>query len=445
MVNGKTNIDLIFRNGLIDYEEAPPSDVWANVKPAIDRKRRNMFFMRSAASIAVLISVGALAYMWGYETSKEKFSAELVNINTTNEVTPVDIAIPLAITQRQTEPAAVVGIVPKKAEKEIETVAAPVIAQSEIPYEIEIYGEDFYVDESSSLIAETEEFTDNQNPLEIMYANVFTPEYRPLIYDNAYENVSTAENNRWSILAMAAPTYYSQFTTSNNELAHDIMSSDKGRASYSGGMGFAYKINKRFSVQSGFYYSAMGQELGDVTAFSGFQQVNPSKGVNNFKVLTPNGTVLANNPDVYLSSNAIPERVVTKSNIDPYKQNLNYLSNSLYQDLSYFELPLLLRYKVIDRTIGVSFVGGLSYNFLINNSVYTMNDGGKYPIGTTDGLSNLSLSSSLGMGMEYKFSKKFSFNIEPTFRYFINSSNSERIAGLHTYSLGVFSGLAYKF
>ena len=37
MVNRKENIDLVFRNGLKDFEAAPPVDVWDNIKPAIKK------------------------------------------------------------------------------------------------------------------------------------------------------------------------------------------------------------------------------------------------------------------------------------------------------------------------------------------------------------------------------------------------------------------------
>ena len=443
MVDSRANIDLIFRNGLKDYEVVPPSDVWANMKPVIESKRKNMFFLRSAASIAVLISVGMLAYMWGYETSKEKFSAEIVNINIGNEpVMPLDISIPLAIiTEGNTESAPIVSVSPK----EFEAVVVPVIAKLEVP--VETYVENTEVDDSYMFVAEIESFSEIQEPLTVEYANLFSLEPQSIIYNDDYERGVTAEN-RWSILAMAAPTYYSQFATSGNELSRQIKASDQGRASYSGGVGFAYKVSGRFSIQSGVYYSAMGQELGGVTAYSGFQNVNPAKGANNFKALTPNGTVSVSNPDIYLLSSSVPDRIITKYTpevLDPVKADLNHLSNSIYQDFSYLELPLMLRYKTIDRKIGVSIVGGVSYNFLVNNSAYTVVDGKKYPVGTTEGLSGLSLSGSLGMGMEYKLSTNFSFNLEPTFRYFMNSSNSDKIVGLHTYSLGIFSGLSYKF
>ena len=113
--------------------------------------------------------------------------------------------------------------------------------------------------------------------------------------------------------------------------------------------------------------------------------------------------------------------------------------------MSYLELPVFLRYKVIDKTLGINVIGGVSYNMLLDNSVYTEIDGSKYMVGTTEGLNMFSISSSLGMGMEYKFSSKLSLNLEPTFRYYMNTFNSSASSHFHPYSFGIFSGLSYKF
>jgi hypothetical protein len=106
---------------------------------------------------------------------------------------------------------------------------------------------------------------------------------------------------------------------------------------------------------------------------------------------------------------------------------------------------VVLRYKVIDRTIGFNLIGGISYNFLVSNDVYTTYDGGKYQVGTTQGLNPFTLSSSLGMGMEYNFSHNLSLNLEPTFRYYINPFSSSSGLRNHPYSFGLFSGVSFKF
>jgi len=434
MDDTRAYIDLVFRNGLKDYEETPPPEVWEDVKFIIDKKiKRFMFFVRSAASIAVIVSISILANnMLRKETTKDNVAV----INNNEPVMDIIIPIPPAIVQERTETIIV--------SNKFETVIAPVKLVADNLEISDIYTEDSNIDESESLVADIETLPENQETLNIDYDKIFA-EYRSTFYNNIYDNAVNDEDSRWSILAMASPMYQSQFTTSSSDLSNQIMASEKGRASYSGGMGVAYKLNNRLSLQSGVYYSAIGQEVDGVIASSGFQQINIAKSTSNFKVLTRSGAITVTNPDIFVTSNEVPEVVVTRYTpgiFDPYKDDMKPISNSLLTDLRYLELPLMLRYKAIDRKMGVSLVGGLSYNFVVNSFMYAVADDGKHSISNKiEGVNNI-LSSSLGMGMEYKFSRSFSFNVEPTLKYYLNTSNS---TGINTYSFGVFSGLSYKF
>jgi hypothetical protein len=108
-------------------------------------------------------------------------------------------------------------------------------------------------------------------------------------------------------------------------------------------------------------------------------------------------------------------------------------------------MPFILRYKMIDRSIDFNLIGGVSYNLLVNNSVYTYVNGSKYPVGETGGLNPFMLSSSLGMGMEYNLTQKISLNLEPMFRYYLNPFSEAPGIKTHPYSFGVFSGLSFRF
>jgi len=266
----------------------------------------------------------------------------------------------------------------------------------------------------------------------------FTSPVIPVISDNE-------ENNKWTIAALIGPTYYSSFRSGNDDMAKQILKSEQPVFSYSGGVALSYKINKRFSVQSGLYYSSVGQMIEGITAFSGFQKYDNTKGDRNFAVLTANGTVYTNNSDVFLLDNGLSNRVRTQFNnevFDPVKAELQYLDNSLRQNFSYLELPFIVKYKVIDKTLDFNLIGGLSSNLLVNNSVYV---GGKYHVAETDGLNPITFSGSFGMGMEYNISDKLSLNMEPTFRYYLNPFNEFSGLRFHPYSFGVFSGLSFKF
>jgi hypothetical protein len=212
-------------------------------------------------------------------------------------------------------------------------------------------------------------------------------------------------------------------------------------------MGFAYRISKKLSVQSGLYYTSIGQEIENIYSFSGFGRFDNAKSDHNFEVLTSGGVIYTENNDVFLLDNS-GERVLTRYTndvFDPAKANLSPVNNSLHQTFSYLEMPLILRYKLIDKSIDFNLIGGLSYNLLVNNSVHTFIDGKKYSVGETEGLNPFMVSSSVGMGMEYGLTRKISLNLEPMFRYYLNPFSEMPGVKTHPYSFGVFSGLFYKF
>lgn len=433
------NIDLIFRNGLKDYEVLPPQDVWDNISPVIKRKNNYFSLLRSAAAVAVLATMGFLAYRWAMEAT-DAILPELLTLNQEPPSTVIK-TIPSVISEQENQIITDIAASPFEAENEALSVSAPDNATRAVSEKVSPFVPNY-------LLSDYQSTQGLQIPVNRVNTNINSPEFEAVKYEFIQENLDMPVIERWSVSAMATPTHYSQFTSSGNDLAKQLMESDQNRVSYTGGVGLAYKISSRFSIQTGLYYSSLGQEMSGISTYSGFRQYDNSKGGPNFGVLTVNGTVQTNNSDIFLSSSSLPERIITNYTIDvfdPVKSNLNYVSSSLYQNMSFLELPVIVRYKVIDRKIDINLIGGMSYNFLLNNSVYALLDDGKYPVGTTEGLNTVSLSSSLGMGMEYKLTQNLSLNLEPTFRYYLNPFNSAKSTGLHPYSLGIFSGVAYKF
>ncbi len=85
------------------------------------------------------------------------------------------------------------------------------------------------------------------------------------------------KTDRWSITAMASPTYYMRPELSSSEMSDQISSSEQSRVSYSGGVGFSYKISKKLSIQSGLYYSSIGNEVDNINSFAGFSPFDSFK------------------------------------------------------------------------------------------------------------------------------------------------------------------------
>ena len=434
------NIDLLFRNGLKDYEVLPPPGVWDGIHPAIKIKSRTIIILRVAAVAAVLLTVGFLTYRWSNEiTGLGGHSA--MSLNTISPVTVISIPFdnPLTLVKKENKrinnSAAIEPdpVNPQAITEEARQDIAPIAI-------LNFKGPGIFSLTNKSIaesILQTPSGKEELSPVKI--------QYQPLFYDP--ENVNEKPVNRWSIAAMASPTYYSSINSGSDALSSQLSKMEQPLFSYSGGVAFAYKISKRFSIQSGLYYSSLGQKVDDINSFSGFGQYNSSKGSPGFEVITTSGTVVASNPDVFLSSGS-SQRVATSYTVDvfdPKKASLQPVNSSLNQNFSYLEFPVLLKYRLVDKTIGINVIGGLSYNLLVHNTVTTTMNGTIYPVGDTRGLNPLSLSSSLGMGMEYNISGKLSLNLEPTFRYYLNPFSVTTGTFIHPYSFGIFSGVMYKF
>ena len=434
-----SNIDLVFRNGLKNYEVLPPPEVWNNLRPVIRRKQKPYMVLRAAATVAVVLSLSFLAYRWSREISTG-LENSVVSLNE-ESVAPV------------TNPV-ISGLLPENRINNNNSYVYKDTREEDQPEDIII--QDNIILTTSNITYPSvsgglslDEITRSSSDLlSVNYPHVDTVNTDDFDTRILPATGTGNEVDRWTIAALVAPTYYTSFRSGSDEFSREMMQSEQPLFSYSGGVALAYKINKRISIQSGLYFSSVGQMVGGITSFSGFKNYDNTKGDHNFEVLTSNGTVFTNNADVFLLNTGMDSRIQTKITndvFDPLKANLEYLDNSLRQNFSYLEVPLVVKYKVIDKTFDFNLIGGVSSNLLVNNSVYASVDGGRYQVGKTQGMNAITFSSSLGMGMEYNVNSNLSLNLEPTFRYYLNPFNEFSGLKFHPYSFGIFSGLSFKF
>jgi hypothetical protein len=434
------NIDVVFRNGLKDYEVLPPADVWDKIRPAVRKNQKPVIILRAAAMITVLISLSFLAYKWSVNLSGGPR-------NFTFAFNPESDYQGVLVPQSNVYRKAVIPVVARQEQDNViqyapTDVSIPVTSDDQVSrVSNTIEPENGPSLKGGQLRSKEGILAVNKN-YKGQYATA------SFLTEPVSDVPGKAENERWTIAALVSPTYYSGINSDHNALTSLLVSKEQPIVSYSGGVAFAYKINKRFSVQSGLYYSSLGNELSGISSYSGFYIYDKTKGDHNFEVLTTNGTVYTSNSDVFLIDKISAARISTRYTsdvFDPTKANLKYIDNSLIQNFSYLELPLFVRYKLVDKTIDFNVIGGLSSNFLVNNAVYSSLNGEKYQVGKTEGMNPITFSSSLGMGMEYSFGKNLSLNVEPTFRYYLNPFTGTAGLRVHPYSFGIFSGLSYKF
>jgi hypothetical protein len=436
MADDRANIDILFRNGLKDYEVLPPDGTWDTIKPAVRKQQRPVLILRYAAMVAVLVSLGFLTYNWSLSLQDTSIKALSFNPESENGSVPLQINIPPLTNVAQEMSLSGTAM--------HESINSRNMIQGPAEIIVSLQTANLTVMKGSK---------SNMNRLVLREKHV--PVTYSLLLNAPGTSTSSlqpenrpARKERWSVAALVSPTYYSGFNPGNNALTNLLVSEEQPLVSYAGGLAFSYKVSGRFSLQSGLYYSSLGNQLSGISSFAGFQGYDYSKSDHNFEVLTSNGTVYTSSSDVFLIDKLSEARVKTPYTtdvFDPTKANLRYLDNALIQNFGYLEFPLMIKYKLIDKTLGFNVIGGLSSNFLVNNAVYSTLNGNKLQIGRTEGVNTVSFSSSIGMGMEYNLGKNLSLNLEPTFRYYLNPYTGTDGMRIHPFTFGVFSGLSYKF
>jgi hypothetical protein len=115
------------------------------------------------------------------------------------------------------------------------------------------------------------------------------------------------------------------------------------------------------------------------------------------------------------------------------------------QTFSYVEVPVLARYKLCGKKVGLIMTGGLSTGFIVQNEVNVSTSTETKRFGETNQIRNFNMNVILGVGIEAKLTPFMYLNIEPTFKYsFLNWSVDPRFK-VNPISIGLNTGIAFKF
>jgi len=441
MVDRNSNIDLVFRNGLKEFEVLPPPDLWDNIRPAVRRKSESALYMRAAILAGLVVAGGALAWYFSGTLAKN-FNGPAITLN--QDVRPEGTYRSKALKEK---PVAKASSEPGLFLAGSLQTREPATTGEFSPAEIRTEPISNVSKESFLINSQGRPFISSAAGIK---SRISVPYRKDIVQDLNLADAGQAKEHkdRWSVGAFMSPTYFSKLGTGSTDQEKALASSENTIVSYAGGMSFGVKVNKRLSLQMGILYNTMNQEIDEVRSYSGFMKFYSMKGTDNFEVATSTGTIISRNNDIFLANLNTGKKVSSlfSSDIfDPNKAGLTYLNNTVYQSFNYLEVPLFVRYKLIDRTLGMNLVGGFSYNKLMSNSAYAVSGENKYYIGETDGLNPFVLSSSFGLGMEYSLSKNFSINLEPTFKYFLTPMSAQTGTSMHPYTFGIFSGVSWKF
>ncbi|MGB5429684.1 hypothetical protein [Eudoraea sp.] len=259
------------------------------------------------------------------------------------------------------------------------------------------------------------------------------------IYDEIEKSqetkVAQTNSNKWSVGPSIAPVYFNSFGDGSPIHSNFVSNSKSGNVNLSYGLMVSYDINKKLSIRSGLHKVDYGYDTNEIS-FSASLTASTNDQINNINYApTSKNLVVRNMEDSNLSEQASSMEIAAQS---PTR------SGRMIQNFGYLELPLELNYALLDNKFGINVIGGLSSLFLVDNSVVLEANGNTVEMGEANNINDVNLSTNIGFGFNYKFSPTFQLNLEPMFKYQLNTFN-ETSGNFQPFSIGVYTGLNFKF
>ncbi len=473
MKNDKRNIDLLFQEKLKAFAESPPVYAWDRLEKDLGRAesaRRMFYFRLAAASLLIFIAFGAGYFYATYQSVPlEKLSQEIIIPESNSDIVPLSeepeatqiinglSENDLDLTLQNSEP---VPVISDDSQILIDKDPTDVFADAENISDLIIADND--IEENNSLDAgqdipevnptESSEIKNDQIEKTIALKTDETDKkelpsgYQPLALDPKATIYGLESSNdkklKWSVGAQFAPVlsyrdisinYANQVGNNFNEVESQLNESEEALLTYAGGIDVNYFLNERWSIQSGMYYSTIGQVNNNAL---NFQQQDDQYLL--FAIKTSTG-------GIELIMEKVPDEI---RKIDSPKDTLTVIDPNnvkVIQNFNLFEVPFMLRYKILDKKLGINVSGGLSPAYLLNNNTVLQVDGNKYDVGSSANLNNMIFNTSVSLGINYAISKKLSLNLEPNFKYSLSPINKDSQFDYHPYYFSMFTGINFKF
>lgn len=258
-----------------------------------------------------------------------------------------------------------------------------------------------------------------------------------VIEEQEEEVIAENTDGKWSVGPSVAPVYFNATGEGSPIHSNFASNSKSGNVNLSYGLTVAYNVGKRLKVRSGIHRVDFGYDTNEVL-FSSSLEGSTNELIDNISYSQTSRNL------VLQSKNSSPQAASNDALFELSANESPALDGKMVQQLGYIEVPLELNYALIDKKIGVNLIGGVSSLFLVDNSVLLESEGLVTEVGEANNANSVNFSTNIGVGLNYEFSPKVQLNLEPVFKYQLNTF-SETAGAFRPFSVGVYSGVTFKF
>lgn len=476
MIKDKRNIDKLFEGGLKGFKEKPPAYSWDKLDKSLDgaKFKKSLVYLRwMAASILIILAFGSGYYYAVYNLNSSNIANESnssildqQNIESANQQLFDNTKSNLAETkipekQKTNTDQIADETLPEPEEELFVSLENSNVDKNQLNTSEEIIPTLTNLETSIEMVSSMDKisftnipvdqqmilsFNDNKAATslekEIAIANPapMSIHYYPEDYD--LKTPQKELDTKWAVGAQFAPiisyrdisiNYENQQGSIEDNNESQYSNSEDALHSYAGGVDVNYHVSKRWSIQSGLFYSRIGQVNNDALSF---KQENGQYQL--FSINTSTGSI-------NIAFEKVPNDV---RKIDPPKDTLESIdigNVKIIQNFDLFEIPVIIKYNVLNKRFGINLSGGLSPAYLVSNNTYLQVEDTKHDIGSSDNLNPMIFNTSIALGLNYGITKKLTINFEPTFKYSLSPINSNSEFYYHPYSFSWYTGIRYRF
>ncbi|MCD6201565.1 MAG: outer membrane beta-barrel protein [Bacteroidales bacterium] len=465
------HIDEVFRERLSDLNVTPPTDAWSEIEDRVHRRKMILFTVPRlvAASLLLFVLTGSLWLIFLREPSDNGLADQPVfsshtqkDLSSAEQAKTKNIALPAGENIRKTaRPAAKKGsenTTSGKAAKKAKTTplysashtvpmtsGISVVNSKEAPEIVPAIQLAFMTPKNAVVLYKLRNITPAlDNNLLNQYIQAESLPVSPVL------KKQPGKKGTWGIGGDFGPVYaYRHLSEGSPQIVSYLNAVENGMVSFAGNVSFFYERNRRLTVQSGIGYYRLGQEVNDVVAFrmkkSGELAILKSKG-NDF-INVSEGKLGYSGTPVFVANRKAPggndqvEFLLIRLGADTYEP----VDVQLKQELEFVEIPLLLRYKVIDKTMGLNVIGGIGTSVLVKGQTSVISDQGTTLIGDLYELQKTNFNGTFGLGLSYSISTSLRLRLEPVVKYYLNPVYRSPEISTHPYSIGIYSGMSFYF
>ncbi len=438
----RKHIDRLYQEKFKDFEATPREAVWKNISMRLQDKERQRSILPVWYRIAGVAALLALFFNFASSLFKTSPSFDTQTVSTEQEeniwnLNPVTSVYNESMIRSSIILQALI-LDTKKTELEDRMNASSrpeprVISFSNIirnPEAQRLSTTDLSVLNSAGLVSQMNVQEDKSPVSRLRDLPVSNLDENPFAKEISEK---TLPSKRLRVSTIAAPIYYDNLGNGNAIDARFANNESAGEVSMSYGINFAYQISEKVKIRSGVSKVDLSYNTRNI-AFTA--AVNPTilSGID-YKGEVPNYRI--ENRAARQFGNISASAEFNRSSLaSPATGYLN-------QRLGFIEVPVEIEYVIIDSKIGLNIIGGGSTLFLDENNISLNSADFSTNIGAANNLNNVSFTTNLGVGIDYKISPQFQLNLEPIFKYQLNTfNNAEKI---NPYYFGIYSGFSFKF